>query len=105
MRTNKKHHKLIIAGDFNEISSVALKQSFYNGMSIVEDEMCNDNGSRLKQLCRSEKLCMVQTYFDVPLEERYTWFSNDGKTKRVLDYILTEHFIQQYVTNCFVASD
>ena len=44
-------------------------------------------------------------YFNVPLEERYTWFSNDGKTKRVLDYILTEHFIQQYVSNCFVASD
>ena len=101
----KKHHKLILTGDFNAITAVATKQSFYNGMSLVEDEMCNNNGTRLKQLCRSEKLCMIQTYFDVPLEERYTWFSNDGKTKRVLDYILTENFIQQYVTNCFVASD
>ena len=48
---------------------------------------------------------MIQTYFDVPLSERFTWFSNDGKTKRVLDYILAEKFVQQYVTRCAVASD
>ena len=103
--STEKHHKLVVTGDFNAITSVALKQSFYNSMSVIDDETCNDNGSRLKQLCRSERLCMVQTYFDVPLNERFTWYSNDGKTKRVLDYILTEKFIQQYVTNCFVASD
>ena len=48
---------------------------------------------------------MIQSYFDVPLSEKLTWFSNDGKTKRVLDYILTENFVQQYVTRCGVASD
>ena len=48
---------------------------------------------------------MIQSYFDVPLSEIFTRFSNDGKTKRVLDYILAERFIQQYITSCFVEPD
>ena len=100
-----KNHKLVVAGDFNAITSVVLRNSCFSGMSVIEDETCNDNGSRLKQFCRSEKLCMIQTYFDKPLVERYTWFSNDGITKRILDYILMERFVQQYVTDCFVASN
>ena len=69
---------------------------------MTEDILCNDNGSRLKQFCRSHKLCMIQTYFDVPLSERYTWFSNDGKTKRVLDYVLTENFVTKFITRCSI---
>ena len=45
---------------------------------------------------------MVQTYFNSPLSKRYTWYSNDGNTNRVLDYVLTEIFEQQYVTSCAV---
>ena len=48
---------------------------------------------------------MIQSYFDVPLSERFTWISNDGKIKRVLDYILTEKFVRQYVRRCGVTSD
>ena len=103
--STEKNRKVIVAGDFNAITSVVLRNSLYNGTSIIEDTTCNDNGSRLKQFCRSNKLCMIQSYFDVPLSERFTWFSNDGKTKRVLDYILAERFVQQYVTRCSVASD
>ena len=46
----RKITKLIVAGDFNAITSVVLKNSFFNGTSIIEDKPCNDNGSRLKQL-------------------------------------------------------
>ena len=45
---------------------------------------------------------MLQTYFNSPLSKRYTWYSNDGNTNRVLDYVLTETFVQQYVTSCAV---
>ena len=41
---------------------------------------------------------MLQTYFNSPLSKRYTWYSNDGNTNRVLDYVLTETF----VTSCAV---
>ena len=100
--STNKHHKLIVAGDFNAITAVALKTSYFNSTSMTEDILCNDNGSRLKQFCRSHKLCMIQTYFDVPLSERYTWFSNDGKTKRVLDYVLTENFLTQFIKRCSI---
>ena len=100
-KPNSKNHKLVVAGDFNAITSGVLRNSCNSGASIIEDETCNDNGARLKQLCRSEKLCMTQTYFEKPLSQRYTWFSNDGHTKRVLDYILMERFVQQYVIDCF----
>ena len=100
-----KNHKLLVVGDFNAITSVALKNSYFNSTSITEDLVCNDNGSRLKQFCRYNKLCMIQTYFDVPLSERFTWFSNDGKTKRVLDYVLSEKYVTQYVTRCAVDLD
>ena len=45
---------------------------------------------------------MLQSYFDYPLEERFTWYSNDGFTKHVLDYILAESFVQQYAEDCKV---
>ena len=43
---------------------------------------------------------MTQTYFEHPIEERYTWFSGDKITKKVLDYVLLEPFVQQYVKGC-----
>ena len=39
------------------------------------------------------------------LEDRYTWYSNDRRTKKVLDYVLAEQFIQQYIMDCSVYSD
>ena len=100
--TKDKTHKLIVGGDFNAISSVVLKQTFFNGKNFIDDPQCNDNGNRIKSFCRSKSLCMLQTYFDYPLEERFTWYSNDGITKRVLDYILVEEFVQQYADDCKV---
>ena len=96
----EKHQKLILAGDFNATTSTALLQCSYNGSQIVSDEICNDNGSRLKSFCRSNKLCMSSTYFNHPEENRYTWYSPDQRTKEKLDYVLVDRFVQQYITNC-----
>ena len=48
---------------------------------------------------------MSQTYFEHPLEERYTWFSSDGKTKKVLDYVLVNELIQNYINECKVCQN
>ena len=100
-----EHQKLIVNGDFNATTSVALKQCYFDGRKVIEDELCNENGFRLKSFCRELELCMIQTYFNKPIEERYTWYSGDQKTKKVIDYVLVEQFVQQYVNNCFVSHD
>ena len=86
----EKHKKLILADYFNATTSKTLLQCSYNGSQIVSDEIFNDNGSRLKSFCRSNKLCMSSTYFDHPEENHYTWYSPDQRTK--LDYVLVDRF-------------
>ena len=87
-------------GDFNAKTMVALTKCNYDSTTLLLDGDCNDNGSRLKNFCRSNRLCIASTYFDYPMENRYTWYSCDGVTKKVNDYVLTERFVQQYVTDC-----
>ena len=42
------------------------------------------------------------THFKHRMLHRYTWYSNDGKTRKIIDYILAEEYVQQYMTNCRV---
>ena len=99
----QKHQKILVCGDFNATTAVSLKQSYFNGQ-ITEDPICNDNGLRLKRFIRESGFCMTQTYFNHLEEERFTWFSGDKTTKKVLDYVIAEPFIQQYVKDCAVYS-
>lgn len=97
---DNKNRKLIVLGDFNAETNMVLKKTDYNGKSVLLDNLCNDNGEKLKSHCRQYKLCMTQSFFNHPLEERYTWYSPDGITKKVLDYILVENFTQQFISEC-----
>ena len=99
----EKHEKIIIVGDFNAQTAIAYEQCFFgSNHNMVVDKECNDNGARLKDFCREKHLGMVQTFFDHQLEKRYTWYSNDGKTKKIIDYVLAENFVQQFITDCRV---
>ena len=100
--TKQKHQKLIVVGDLNAKTHVATYKSCYDGTNIPDDPDCNDNGRRLKSFCRSKKLSMSSTFFDLPMINRYTWYSNDKKTKRINDYVLVEKFVQRYVNDCRV---
>ena len=102
MRENWNESKLLVAGDFNAQTSLAYKTCYFDGNQIIQDKNCNDNGERLKSFCRSNQICMIQTFFDHPIEDRITWHSKDGKTKRIIDYIFLEPYIQQYVVDCKV---
>ena len=72
-RKNEKHEKLVVVGDFNAKTSLAYKQCFYDGSNNIIDEDCNNNGKRMKEFCMRNRLCISSTYFDYPLENRYTW--------------------------------
>lgn len=102
---DEPQRKLIVLGDFNAETDIVLKKSDFDGTFAVEDKLCNDNGERLKSHCRKFKLCMSQSYFAHPLEERHTWYSSDGKTKKVIDYVMVENFVQQFITDCKVIQD
>lgn len=99
-KKNQKHQKLIITGDFNATTSIALFKSCFDGNQVYVGTTSNDNGARLQSFCREKKLCISATHFEYPLEERYTWYSNDKKTKKVLDYVLVERYVQDFIKNC-----
>lgn len=101
-KTNNKNQKLIVAGDFNATTEVAKYKSNFNGKKIVLDHHCNDNGERLKHYCRFQDLSISSSFFKHRLLHRYTWYSNDKKTRKILDYILTESYVQRYMTDCRV---
>ena len=98
-----KHHKsqkLVVLGHFNATTAISLGKNHFDGQQVMNDPICNDNGSRLKGFCRELRLCMSQTYYEHSKEQRYTWRSCDGSTKKVLDYVLVEPFVQNYVQEC-----
>ena len=99
----EKHHKIIVLGDFNATTSIAQRRCCFDGSKVIEDEDCNDNGHRLKQFCRSKQLSTISaTFFKHRMLHRYTWYSNDGRTRKILDYVLTEKYVQQHITDCRV---
>ena len=93
---------MIVTGDFNAQTGVVYQKCLFDSESIVVDKECNDNGSRLKRFFREQRFCQLQTFFNHPLENRITWYSNDGVTRKIIDYVLVEMFIQQYITECIV---
>ena len=95
---NNKHQKVMVAGDFNAQTSVAIRKCNFDEHSIVQDNECNDFKEWLKSFCKLKKMRMLQTFFDYPVDRRYTWFNNDGVTRRVRDYVLAEEFVKNTPT-------
>jgi hypothetical protein len=98
----EKHQKLLIMGDFNATTSIAKSHCCYDGKKVLVDAECNDNGERLKDFCRSHEVGIASTFFKHRMLHRYTWYSNDGKTRKILDYVLAEKYLQKYITDCRV---
>ena len=104
-KIKEKNRKLIVLGDFNAQTNVVYSKTNFGSNSIIEDVNCNENGYRLKSYCRAAKLNMIQTFFDVPIEKRYTWYSNDRITKKILDYVLVDSYVLKYAKMCEVHCD
>ena len=77
-----KNYKLVVCGDFNAETSIVYNKTEFNCSQLIEDDLCNDNGQRLKSFAREFKLNFAQSFFEYPLINRYTWYSPDGQTKK-----------------------
>lgn len=104
-KIDNHQRKLIVLGDFNAETDMVLRKTDFDETSVALDNCCNDNGERLKSHCRKFKLSMIQSFYEQPIEERYTWFSPDGKTKKVLDYIMAERFVRKFISTCKVIQE
>ena len=71
----------------------------WHSWSCIPDPL-NDNGLRLLELCRSHDLCIVNTYFQRKTIHQYTWYSNDGRTKKMIDYVIISKHWRSLVKNC-----
>ncbi|XP_065557829.1 uncharacterized protein LOC136025771 [Artemia franciscana] len=59
----------------------------------------NDNGLHLLELCRSHDLYIANTYFQRKTIHQYTWYSNNGRTKKLIDYVITSKRWRSLVKN------
>ena len=59
------------------------------------DRTTNDNGERLLSFCRSTDLCIADSWFPRKRIHHWTWYSNDGFTKKAIDHIIISRCVIQ----------
>jgi hypothetical protein len=62
----------------------------------------NNNGSRLLDMCQTNGLCVTDSWFPRRRIHHWTWYSNDGHTRKALDHIAVSRRWRSSVTNCKV---
>ena len=94
------HHDIIVLlGDFN--ATVRDDMGVWRGtFGPVSPEPLNDNGPCLLELCQSRELYTANTYFHRKTIHQYTWYSNDGCTKKMIDYVIISKHWRSLVKNC-----
>ena len=81
------HDIVILLGDLN--ATVSDKHDLWRQViGPVTPDSLNDNGLRLLQLCSMPNLVITNTMFARKEIHKYTWYSNDGHTKKINDYII-----------------
>ena len=100
--TAKPTQKVICLGDFNSTSSATWCNSSLRENSVIDNLEVNDNGQRFHDFFNTCRLSVLNTWFTHRRCRRITWYSPDGKTQKVYDFILTSSWLRQYTTNCRV---
>ena len=102
-----KNQSVIIGSDMNATTEMANGRTYFgkHGSNSSPSEKSNDNGKRLETFTCQNNLCLLSSFFERDITHRYTWFSNDGKTRKILDHILCSQDIQKRMINCKVRID
>ena len=104
VQTAPPHDIVIVLTDANATVSADIRDPSLKPISGTAfiDPTTNDNGRRLAELCRAEDLCLADTYHPRKSIHHYTWYSNDGRTKKAIDHILISARWRACVTQCRV---
>ena len=82
-----KQHMLLVMGDFNAECG-SNRKGWKKELGNFGSGTLNDNGTRLLSLASRFRLGICNTWFQHKPQQQMTWRSNDGKTVKMLDYIL-----------------
>lgn len=85
--TVKKHQDIILAGDLN-----ARIKKMYDSDVVGKyaEEVQNDSGERLLEMCNQYNLTITNTYYAHKDIHRYTWERPSLQQKSIIDYIITK---------------
>ena len=59
----------------------------------------NSNGYRLLQFCRYNNLVITNTVFGHKMTHKLTWYSRDGKTANLIDYVIVNRRLAGLIQN------
>ena len=97
------HDTTLVLSDTNEALSRNARTNWPDvvGTTFV-DRTTNDNGERLLSFCRSTDLCIADSWFPRKRIHHWTWYSNDGFTKKAIDHIIISRRWLRRVIQCRV---
>ena len=103
IKRDNPDQKMLYLGDFNATTSAVENFSGVRADKILENIVSNDNGERMIDFVRDNKLSLLNTFFKQPRHRQITWHSRDKwKTKKTLDYHISDDYLRQYCQNCRV---
>ena len=100
-----RHDVTIALGDYNAmISSSTHSRAAWSGViGPVSPDSTNDNGVRLVtelHMRTTHALAIINTWFKRKRIHQYTWLSNDGRTKKMIDHYMINRRWLSSVSNC-----
>ena len=88
---------LYIMGDFNaEVGGE--HDTWKNVIGNYALGQINDNGHRLLEFCRLNKLCIPSTFFNGPEHHRYMFVAPGERYTKMIDYIIVKQRFKSWVT-------
>ena len=96
-KTVQAKQQLLVMGDLNAQTSLTRRPqpTNFHGQAVL-DEYHNDNGERLVNFISETSFYLLNTCFRHRPIHKYTWYSNDGITRRTLDYMISTQFLRKY---------
>lgn len=107
IKSRPQNSQLITVGDFNATAQAASSYTRFRGSTYVtgDDLKSNENGEKLLDFCRKHDLSILNSWFDQKIPSRTnTWYSNDGKTRKCIDFIISNSQMKSWCINCRVKS-